>query len=354
MAQMQGNYANGLRQSASACYLKPVLARKNLRVMTNTLVQRVIVESGRATGIEYIQNGKKYSISAGEIILAGGAINSPQVLQLSGIGNPEHLHRHHIDVVHELPGVGGNLKDHISIAVKQRSTKPYSLLSGLKPLAIAKSLAQYLLFKSGPTVAGALESWAHLKSKEDLEYPDLQIYSVPIMYNDHGRDVIKEEGFMAVMNGSRPRSVGTVTIQSSDPRVAPAIDPQYFSDPEDLRVLREGIKLSREIIAQQAFDDFRGGEYAPGKEAVSDADLDGYIRNNANSLYHPVGTCKMGSDEMAVVDNQLRVRGLEGLRVIDASVMPDIISGNTNFPVMMIAEKGADIILGKKITNGDI
>src|SRR5690606_22833253 len=132
-------YANGLRQSASACYLKPVLARKNLRVMTNTLVQRVIVESGRATGIEYIQNGKKYSISAGEIILAGGAINSPQVLQLSGIGNPEHLHRHHIDVVHELPGVGGNLKDHISIAVKQRSTKPYSLLSGLKPLAIAKS-----------------------------------------------------------------------------------------------------------------------------------------------------------------------------------------------------------------------
>jgi choline dehydrogenase len=166
------------------------------------------------------------------------------------------------------------------------------------------------------------------------------------MYNDHGRDVIPEEGFMAVMNGSKPRSVGAVRIQSADPATAPLIDPRYLSDPEDFRVLRDGIRLTREIIAQRAFDSFRGDEFAPGAAVKSDGELDGYIRANAATLYHPVGTCKMGSDEMAVVDSSLRVRGLVGLRVVDASIMPDITSGNTNFPAMMIAEKAAAMILG--------
>ena len=169
-----------------------------------------------------------------------------------------------------------------------------------------------------------------------------------MLYNDHGRDVIKEEGFMAVMNGSRPRSAGTVKIASADPQAAPLIDPRYFSDAEgeDLRVLRAGLRLSREIFAQPAYDGLRGSEYAPGSDKTSDAELDAYIRTQANTLYHPVGTCRMGSDRMAVVDSALRVRGIDALRVVDASIMPELISGNTNFPAMVIAEKAADLIAG--------
>jgi choline dehydrogenase len=348
MAQMQGNYANGVRQSASACYLNPIMDRPNLRVVTGALAKRVILEGQRAIGLEYLQGGQSHTVHAArEVLLAGGAINTPQLLQLSGIGEPDDMRPHGIAVRHALPGVGRNMKDHLSVAVKQRITKPYSLLADLKPLAMVKALGQYLLFRSGPTSIGALETWAHLKSQPELAYPDLQIYSVPLMYNDHGRDVIKEEGFMAVLNGIQPSSVGTVKIRSSDPGAAPEIDPNYLSEPDDLRVLREGIRLSREIIAQKAYNGFRGSEYAPGAEAKSDAALDAYIRAEANTLYHPVGTCKMGSDDMAVVDSALRVRGIAGLRVIDASIMPNITSGNTNFPTMMIAEKGADLILGK-------
>ena len=348
VAQMQGNYANGERHSASARYLKPILGRPNLTVITEALVKRVIFEGKRATGIEYIRRGRTETININrEVILSGGVINSPQILQLSGVGNPEDIRSHGIPMVHELQGVGRNMRDHLAIPVKQRSTKPVSLLSGLKPLAMLRALGQYLLFNSGPTAVGGLEAWAHLKSGPELKYPDLQIYLVPLMYNDHGRDVIQEEGFMGVMNGLKPKSLGSVKIRSSDPAMAPAIDPNYFDDPDDVRVLRDGIRLTRQIIAQKPYDDFRGTEYAPGAQLTSDAELDEYIRENANSLYHPVGTCKMGSDAMAVVDTALRVHGIEGLRVVDASIMPDITSGNTNFPAMMIAEKAADLILGK-------
>jgi choline dehydrogenase len=214
---------------------------------------------------------------------------------------------------------------------------------------MVKALGQYLMSKSGPTSVSALEAWAHLKSNEEISHPDLQIYAVPLMYNDHGRDVIKEEGIMAVLNGIQPKSVGTVKISSSDPTVAPAIDPRYLSDPDDLRVMRTGIRLCREIFAQKAYDEFRGSEYAPGAGETSDAALDEYIRSEAYTLYHPVGTCKMGQDDMAVVDSHLKVHGIDGLRVVDASVMPSITSGNTNFPTMMIAEKAADLILGKRL-----
>lgn len=348
MAQMQGNYADGERHSASARYLRPALHRPNLTVVTGALVGRVILEGQRAIGIEYLHRGRTETVRADrEVILSGGVVNSPQLLQLSGIGDPADIRPHGIAVRHELPGVGRNLKDHIAVGVKQRLTKPYSLLATLKPLAMVKALGQYLLFRSGPTAVGGLEAWAHLKTRAELDYPDLQIYTVPLLYNDHGRDVIREEGFQAVMNGSRPLSVGTVRIRSADPAAAPDIDPRYFSEPDDLRVLRDGIRITREIFAQRAYDAFRGSEYAPGAEATSDAALDAYIRANANTLYHPVGTCKMGLDPMAVVDAELRVRGIDGLRVVDASVMPEIISGNTNFPTMMIAERAAEMILGR-------
>jgi choline dehydrogenase len=348
MAQMQGNYANGLRQSASRCYLDPVRNRPNLIVITGALVCRVLLEGTRAVGVELRIGRRVERLGATrEVILSGGAINSPQLLQLSGIGDPRDLSPHGVTPLHALAGVGQNLKDHIAIAVKQRITEPHSLLGSLKPWAMARALGQYLLFRSGPTATGALEAWAHLKTDAAERYPDLQVYSVPILYNDHGRDIIPEEGCMAVMNGSRPKSTGTVRIASADPTVHPAIDPRYFSVADDLRVLRDGIRMMRELIRQPAYDAFRGTEYAPGAAATSDADLDAYIAAQANTLYHPVGTCRMGTDAASVVDPELRVHGLDGLRVIDASVMPDITSGNTHFPTMMLAERAADLILGK-------
>ncbi|AKH68656.1 choline dehydrogenase-like flavoprotein [Spongiibacter sp. IMCC21906] len=346
MAQMQGNYADGIRHSASARYLDPVRPRPNLQIITEALASKVMIEQGRATGVEYLHKGKRREIHAQrEVLLAGGVVNSPQLLMLSGIGDADELAAHGITLRQALPGVGKNLQDHLAVAVKQRITQPHSMLKDLKWYRMAWTGLQYLVGKSGPAAVSALEAWAHLKTRPDLDYPDLQIYSVPLMHNDHGRDIIQEEGCMAVMNGSRPRSSGTVKLASANPAEAPLIDPQYLTDPDDLRVLRDGIRMVREIFAQAAYDDFRGDEYAPGAAVQSDAELDTYIRENANTLYHPVGTCKMGVDEMAVVDPQLKVRGIDGLRVVDASIMPDVVSGNTNFPAMMIGEKAADMIL---------
>lgn len=340
VAQMQGNWANGVRQSAAQAYLKPVLHRKNLRIITQAQVSRVLVEGGRAVGVEYIRKGRRERLDAArEVILAGGVVNSPQILQLSGIGAAKDIRPHGIDVVHELPGVGRNLRDHLSIALKVRLTKPLSLLSSLKPLAQAKALGDYLLLKKGPIMTSGLDAWAHLKSRPDIEYPDIQVYCVNLMYNDHGRDIIPIEGFMATFNHCRPLSTGSITLASADPLAAPLIDPNYLAEPEDLRVLREGLRQAREIVSQSAFAPMRGEEYAPGAGVVSDAGVDAYIRETANSLYHPVGTCKMGNDPLSVVDSDLRVHGIAGLRVVDASVMPDLISGNTNVPTMMIAEK---------------
>ncbi|MHA4869926.1 GMC family oxidoreductase [Duganella sp. PWIR1] len=346
VAHMQGNFAKGLRQSTAHSYLRPAMSRPNLKIITDALVTKVVIKNRRAVGVEYVDRTGAHTCEATcEVILSGGAINSPQLLQLSGVGNPFDLKPHGIATLHELPGVGRNLRDHLSISLKQKITKPYSALSSLRPWGMAKSFAQYMLFKSGSAATNGMETWAHMKTQPELKYPDIQVYCLPLMFSNHGRDIIQSEGFMASVTGSRPKSAGSVKIQSADPRVAPAIDPDYLSHPDDLRVLRDGLRMTRELIAQRAFEPFRGDELAPGAMATSDKDLDQYIREQALTIYHHVGTCKMGTDDNAVVDTSLRVRGLDGLRVVDASVMPDISSGNTNFPVMMLAEKGADIIL---------
>jgi len=345
MAEMQANFGHGLRQSASRAYLAPAAKRRNLRVITGATATRVNLRSGRAVGIEYVREGRLHRLDASrEVILAGGVVNSPQLLQLSGVGDPQDIRPHGIQVLHELKGVGRNLRDHLSVSLKQRLTRPISLLSALKPTAMIASLGEYLLFKRGAMASSGLEAWAHLKSRPELEYPDIQIYCVHLMYNDHGRDVIQEEGFMAVLNGLRPNSAGTIKIASSDPLAPPTIDPNYLSDQEDVRVLRTGLRMSREIVRQKPFDPIRGEEYAPGATVTSDEDIDAYVRGNAATLYHPVGTCRMGDDDGAVVDAALRIRGVDGLRVVDASVMPQITSGNTNFPTMMIAERAAELI----------
>ncbi|KWV46220.1 choline dehydrogenase [Bradyrhizobium macuxiense] len=341
--------ADNQRASAARCYLHPVMNRPNLKVITRALVSRVLVEGGRAVGIEYIRGGQVHTLRAErEVILSGGAINSPQLLQLSGIGDGDHLRSLGIKVVHELKGVGQNLQDHLACGVKQRCTQPISFLKHTKPLGATKAFIQYVLTRTGPATSHGLEAMAFLKSQSDLVAPDLQFFFVLLMYSDHGRKITNEHGFMAYFNIARPESRGTIMIRSADPLQHPAIRPNYLEAPEDVRNMRDGIRIGREIIAQKAFDPYRGDEYAPGSRATSDADIDSYVRQTCETIYHPVGTCKMGSDPLAVVDDHLRVRGIEGLRVIDASIMPRLVSGNTNAPTIMIAEKGADFILGRQ------
>jgi choline dehydrogenase len=282
-----------------------------------------------------------------EVILSGGAINSPQLLQLSGIGDGDHLRSLGIKVNHELQGVGKNLQDHLAAGVKQRCTQPVSFLKHTRPVGATMALIQYMLTKTGPATSHGLEAMAFLKSQAGLIAPDLQYFFVLLIYSDHGRKIANEHGFMAYFNIARPESRGTIMIRSSDPRQHPSIQPNYLSAPEDVRNMRDGIKIGRQILAQKAFDPYRGEEYGPGPAAQADADIDSYVRQTAETIYHPVGTCKMGSDPEAVVDDRLNVRGLSALRVIDASIMPRLVSGNTNAPTIMIAEKGADFILGR-------
>lgn len=340
--------ADGIRSSVSRCYISNIKHRPNLNVITQALVSRILIENGRAIGVEYLEGGATRQLMANnEVILSGGTFNSPHILQLSGIGDPEHLQRIGVKTKHELRGVGQNLQDHTGCGLKIRVTKPLSLLKHLSPMRTAIAGAEYMLNKTGPCSYHGVEACAFLSTREGLVAPNVQWHLNMVMYEDHGRKIIPEEGVMPYFNVSRPASRGTVMAQSTDPRKLPSIDPNFFSEPDDLVQMREALLLSREIVAQSAFDEFRGEEYGPGAQAQSAAELDQYIREKCESVYHPVGTCKMGHDDMAVVDDQLRVHGIEGLRVIDASIMPTLTSGNTNAPTIMIAEKAADLIQGR-------
>ena len=340
--------ADGRRASAAACYLHPVMDRPNLTVITKAQAARILVEKGRAAGVEYVRKGRVHKINAErEVILSGGSVNSPQLLLLSGIGPAEEIRSHGIVPVHDLPGVGKNLQDHLHGAVKHYCTKPVSLYSVFKPTALPRHVLHYLFTHKGPAATMGLESLAFLKSHAEAVAPDLEYHFVPALYTDHGRKMIYRHGFMGYYNMQRPEARGEITLKSADPLAHPAIQPNYLQNETDLATLREGFKIAREIFRQTAFDPYRGGELAPGAHVQTDAEIDAYHRVSAETLYHPVGTCKMGQDAMAVVDETLRVRGLEGLRVVDASIMPRLVSGNTNAPTIMIAEKAADMILGR-------
>jgi choline dehydrogenase len=283
-----------------------------------------------------------------EIIVSGGTINSPQLLQLSGIGNPDHLKAVGVKVLHPLPGVGENLQDHVNISVSYYSTQPVGPLRHVRPMGAALALARYFLTNSGPaTVSEGAQVGAFIKTRPGLIAPDLQYFLVPMLYVDHGRKLVNADGFMTYINMTRPESRGTIRVKSADPTHHPAIDPHYLQAGKDLRLLRDAIAINRSLVGQKAFDAFRGEELAPGRDVRSDDDIDAFVRATGDGIYHPVGTCKMGRDEMAVVDDELRVRGIENLRVVDASIMPLLVSGNTNAPTIMIAEKASDIILGK-------
>jgi choline dehydrogenase len=336
------------RFSSATSYLKPALGRPNLTVLTKAQTARILFEGTRAVGVEYIQDKQvKQARAEREVIVSGGAINSPQVLQLSGLGDGDLLSRFGIKTVVELKGVGQNLQDHLHSMVKWDCKQPITLYKNVKPVGAMMALAQYYLFKSGPSTKPGLEALAFLRSSPEAVDPDLQYHFVMALYNDHGREIIPRHGFMSYFNLSRPESRGSITIQSADPLQHPAIEPNYLSAENDIRVLRAGIKISREVVGQSALDPYRGAELLPGPEVKTDAEIDAFIRQNSETLYHPVGTCRMGQDPGAVVDEQLRVHGVQGLRVVDASVMPRLVSGNTNAPTIMIAEKASDMILGR-------
>ena len=339
---------NGKRWSAASAYLTPILARPNLTIESHAHVARILFEGKKTVGVEYIQNKTRLQARATrEVILSGGAVNTPQVLMLSGIGDSAVLKRFDIPVIQELKGVGQNLQDHLDCSIQYESSQPITLYSQANPLAAAKTGLQYLLFGSGLATGQGLESGAFLKSRPDLETPDLQYHFIAALMNDHTRKPADRHGFMAHVCQLRPESRGYISLKSADPLVAPIIQPNYLEAEEDRRALREGVRLAREIFARESFDPYRGPELMPGAHIQKDDQIDSWIRKTAETIYHPVGSAKMGKDADAVVDPQLRVYGIEGLRVVDASVLPSIVSGNTNAPTIMIAEKASDMLLGR-------
>ncbi|MCC7049729.1 MAG: choline dehydrogenase [Alphaproteobacteria bacterium] len=338
----------GRRWSAAMAYLHPARARPNLTVRTRALSARVLVERGRAVGVEYRQHGRQAVARAErEVILAGGAINSPQLLLLSGIGDADQLRKVGVAPVHQLPGVGRNLQDHLELWIQHECTQPITLHSVNNPLVRAKVGIEWFLFKTGLGTSAHLESGAFIRSEAGVRHPDIQYHFLPSVVNDHGRVPSTCHSFQAHVGSMRATSTGAITLRSADPAVHPLIDPNYLANERDRWEMRACVKLTREIFSQKAFDPYRGRELLPGPEVRTDAEIDAYVRARADSAYHPCGSCKMGTDAMAVVDPQCRVRGLEGLRVVDASIMPSIVSGNLNAPTIMIAEKAADMILGK-------
>jgi len=338
----------GQRWSAAKGYLTPILGRKNLTIESNAHVSRILFDGTRVTGVEFIQKKQPVRVTVTrEALLCGGAVNSPQTLLLSGIGDPAILKRFDIPVVADLKGVGKNLQDHLDASIQYESSQPITLYSQANPLNAMKTGLSYMLFKKGVATGQGLESGAFIKSRPDLENPDLQFHFIAALMSDHTRKKPDRHGFMAHVCQLRPQSRGYISIKSADPLVAPVIQPNYLEAEEDRRALREGTKIAREIFAQTAFDAYRGPELMPGANVRSDDQIDAWLRKTAETIYHPVGSAKMGKDAESVVDAQLNVYGVEGLRVIDASVMPTLVSGNTNAPTIMIAEKASDMILGR-------
>ena len=329
---------DGARCSSAVAYLDPARDRQNLDIVTGALVRRILLDKNRAIGVAYARGGHEVVVRCeGEVLLSGGAINSPQLLMLSGIGPAEHLASHGITPRHVLPGVGRNLQDHLDICTLQHSTQrvTYDRTSELKT-----AFDYFLRGHRGPGSSNIAEAGAFVRSPlAPDDRPDIQMHFVPAMLDDHGRHRLSGDGYTAHACFLRPRSRGRILLASADPRADARIEANYLGDPDgfDLKMMVECAKLARELFAQPAFDAYRGAPIHPARDDLTDAELVAFIRAKAETVYHPVGSCRMGFDDDAVVDPALRVRGLDGLRVIDASVMPTLIGGNTNAPTIMIA-----------------
>ena len=338
----------GRRCSAMRAYLAPAMQRPNLRVLRRSLALRVVFDGRRAVGVEYAQSGTvRLARARREVIVSGGAINSPQLLMLSGVGEADALRRLGLPVVADLSGVGRNLQDHIEIYVQHACTQPVSLYPTQRPLAKLGIGLQWLLTGSGAGASNHFEAGGFIRSRAGVRHPDLQYHFLPIAADYDGKHKIEQHGFQLHVGPMRPTSSGTVQLRSSDPRQQPAIQFNYLQTEGDRTEMRAAVRLTREILAQRAFEPFRGAELQPGSDVVTDAQIDAFARARAESAYHPSCTCAMGSDSQAVVDGELRVHGVEALRVVDASAMPAVVSGNLNAPTIMIAEKAADLIRGR-------
>lgn len=341
------NVDNGVRANTSHAYLGPARKRPNLTVETSAHVEKLNLEKGTVRGVSYTRNGIRSSARAEvETILCGGAINTPKLMLASGLGPADDLTKIGIPVIADLPEVGHNLQDHLEVHVEYQCREPITLYSDTKFINKMKIGAQWLFFKTGKGATNHYESGAFVRSSPGVEHPDIQFHFVPICYTEPNAMGATEHGFRVHVGSMRSQSKGFVKLRSSDPSDAPLIDPKYMSTDADWDDMRTCVRLSREIFGQKAFDPYRGEEIWPGAAVKSQDQIDDFIRNRSQSAYHPSGTCRMGSDENSVVDPECRVRGVDGLRIADASIMPSIISGNLNATVMMIGEKASDIIAG--------
>ena len=341
---------DGRRCSAANAYLRPARSRPNLAVRTQALAMRVLFEERRAVGVQYRQGDALRTVAARrEVIVSTGSINSPKLLKLSGIGPAAELREHGIAVVHDLPGVGENLQDHLEFYFQVACTQPVTLYSSMGLFARALIGARWLLFKDGLGASNHFETGGFIRSRVGVAYPDIQLHFLPLAVTYDGSSLAKEHGFQAHVGPMRSKSRGHVRLASADARDPPRILFNYLSHPDDLAEFRAGLRLAREIFAQKAFDPYRGREMQPGKDVTSDDAIDAFVRAKVESAYHPSCSNKMGrsSDPMAVVNPEGRVYGTEALRVIDSSVMPSITTGNLNAPTIMLAEKMADHVLGK-------
>ncbi|MDE4304590.1 GMC family oxidoreductase N-terminal domain-containing protein [Phaeobacter gallaeciensis] len=345
VTQFHAAEKNGERCSAAAAYLHPVMDRANLTVITGAHATKVLFQGKRATGVAYRKGGQDLTVNAGrEVILCGGAFNSPQLLQLSGVGRPEDITPHGIGMVHELPGVGQNLQDHLdfTLAYKSKDRDNFGIsLPG--SVSLLKHINDWRKTGKGMLATPFAEGAAFLKTDPTLERADVQLHFVISIVDDHARKLHLGHGFSCHICVLRPKSRGSVGLTSGDPMAPPRIDPQFLSDPKDLTTLIRGVRKTRQIMQTPPLQGYIHKELFIEGEP-DDAALEQHIRARSDTIYHPVGTCRMGQDEMAVVDPELKVRGMEGLRVVDASVMPRLIGGNTNAPTIMIAEKAADLI----------
>ncbi|MBA8901414.1 choline dehydrogenase [Phyllobacterium sp. P30BS-XVII] len=346
---MEQTIHNGRRWSTANAYMRPALKRRNVNLV-NGFAQRVVIENQRATGVEITRRGKTEIIRARrEVIIAASSINSPKLLMLSGIGPAKHLKEHGIAVVADRAGVGQNLQDHMEVYIQQESLKPITLNSKLGLFSKARIGAQWLFFKTGDGATNHFESAAFVRSKPGVDYPDIQYHFLPAAIRYDGKAAAKGHGFQAHVGPMRSKSRGSVTLRSSDPFEKPKILFNYMSHPDDWTDFRHAVRLTREIFGQAALTPYRGREISPGAHVQSDEAIDDFLREHAESAFHPCGTCKMGAadDPMAVVDPQCRVIGVEGLRVADSSIFPRVTNGNLNGPSIMIGEKASDHILGR-------
>jgi choline dehydrogenase len=348
---MHMTVGNGVRSSTSNAYIKPVIKRPNLKIITGVLVERVILENKKATGVEYSVSGRKKTIKAKkEVLLCAGSIGSPQLLQLSGIGPKQVLNNAGVEVVHELPGVGENLQDHLEVYFQYNCKKPITLNSKLNLFSKGLIGVQWILAKTGLGATNHFESCGFIRSRAGIEWPNIQYHFLPAAMRYDGNAAMKGHGYQVHAGVNKVSSRGNVRIKNSDPSSKPSIIFNYLETEEDRQDWRDCIRLTREILSQPALDEYNGGEASPGLEVKSDDEIDAWVRANVESAYHPSCSCKMGSsnDPMAVVNSDGQVIGIDNLRVIDSSVFPTIPNGNLNGPTIMLAEKMADSVIGKK------